>query len=160
MTKISHLRWKQERRSNCVTAGDCCRVLLGPKGGGGGVALLHPSNIYWLLGDKHKVHIYLEYHIVCPLVWIGTPPPPLPQACAPHLPGTTEGGRYKLACVWGGGGVPIRTTGEKLSTLSTLWGQVKRPPHSQKHHIFCFSCCTLFSESHQFHWSEPEFLNV
>ncbi len=28
------------------------------------------------LGDKHKVHIYLEYHSVCPLVQIGTPPPP------------------------------------------------------------------------------------
>jgi hypothetical protein len=28
----------------------------------------------------HKVHIYQEYNSVCPLVGIGTPPPPLPQA--------------------------------------------------------------------------------
>jgi hypothetical protein len=30
----------------------------------------------------HKVHIYLEYPSVCPLVGIGTAPPPLPQASA------------------------------------------------------------------------------
>ncbi len=28
----------------------------------------------------HKVHIFLEYHSFCPLVRIGTPPLPLPQA--------------------------------------------------------------------------------
>jgi hypothetical protein len=33
----------------------------------------------------HKVHIYLEYHCVCPFVRIGTTPPPLPQACYPTL---------------------------------------------------------------------------
>jgi hypothetical protein len=27
----------------------------------------------------HKVHIYLEYHSVCPFVQIGTPPPPPPR---------------------------------------------------------------------------------
>jgi hypothetical protein len=33
-------------------------------------------------GEAHKVHIYLEYHSVCPLVRIGSwdPPPPLRQA--------------------------------------------------------------------------------
>jgi hypothetical protein len=29
------------------------------------------------MGEDHKVHIYLEYHSVCPLVGIGTPSPPL-----------------------------------------------------------------------------------
>ncbi len=28
-------------------------------------------------GVDHKVHIYTEYHSVCPLVGIGTLPPPL-----------------------------------------------------------------------------------
>ncbi len=32
---------------------------------------------------RHKVHIYLEYHGVCLLVGIGTPPYPLPQASVP-----------------------------------------------------------------------------
>jgi hypothetical protein len=39
----------------------------------------------------HKVHIYLEYHSVCPLVGIGTPPPhPLSRkrVCPPPPPGT------------------------------------------------------------------------
>jgi hypothetical protein len=67
---------------------------------------------------NHKVHIYAEYHSVCPLVSIGTLPPPLPPASVP-LPPEEWGGT--LACVLGVGGVPIPTTGEKLSTLPTLW---------------------------------------
>ncbi len=51
-----------------------------------------------------KVHIYLEYHNVCPLVRIGTPPPPpLPQASV-SLPQNQRGGEDTLACGWGGGG--------------------------------------------------------
>ncbi len=34
---------------------------------------------------KHKVHIFTEYHSLCPLVGIGTTPPPLPQASVPPL---------------------------------------------------------------------------
>jgi hypothetical protein len=39
-----------------------------------------------------KVHEYLEYHSVCPLVQIGTlpPPSPLPQASVFHLPPSPE----------------------------------------------------------------------
>ena len=33
--------------------------------------------------ESHKVHIYLEYYSVYPLVRIGTPPTPLPQASVP-----------------------------------------------------------------------------
>jgi hypothetical protein len=40
---------------------------------------------------SHKVHKYLEYHSVCPLVRIGTPPPPLPQASVSPL--GTKGGK-------------------------------------------------------------------
>ncbi len=39
----------------------------------------------------HKSHIYLEYHNVCPLVGIGTPPHPLPQASV-SLPQEPKGG--------------------------------------------------------------------
>ncbi len=34
----------------------------------------------------HKVHKYIEYHNVCPLVGIRTPPPPLPQVSVPPPP--------------------------------------------------------------------------
>jgi hypothetical protein len=53
-----------------------------------------------LFGEDHKVHIYLEYHGVCPLVGIETPPHPSPASeCALH-PGTKGGGGgYKPATV-------------------------------------------------------------
>jgi hypothetical protein len=46
----------------------------------------------------HKVHIYLEYHSVCPFVRIGIPPPPLPLASVlpPAEPG--GGGTHSTAC--------------------------------------------------------------
>jgi hypothetical protein len=55
----------------------------------------------------HKVHIciYLEYHSVCPLVRIGTTPPPLPQArvSPPPLPEPQGGGHTRLRVrKWGG----------------------------------------------------------
>jgi hypothetical protein len=55
---------------------------------------------------KPQSTMYLEYHSVWP-------------------PGTKGGGGDTLACVWGGGGVQIRTTGEKTwhsvySVLNTL----------------------------------------
>ncbi len=34
-------------------------------------------------GLQHKVHIYTEYHILCPLVGIGTLLPPLSPASVP-----------------------------------------------------------------------------
>jgi hypothetical protein len=63
----------------------------------------------------HKVHIYLEYRSVCPLVGIGTLRPPLPQASVYRvLPPPLilrRGGHTRLVVrEWG---VLIRTTGEK-----------------------------------------------
>ncbi len=67
---------------------------------------------------NQKEHIFTEYHSVCPLVGIGTLPPPLSPASVPLHP-EPKGGSI-LACGWGVGGVSIPTTGEKLSTLPTL----------------------------------------
>ncbi len=68
------------------------------------------------------LYLYTEYHSVCPLVGIGTPPTPLPQASVPlHL-------NERL---WGGGGAhtpageglgeaQYRRREKKLSTMPTL----------------------------------------
>jgi hypothetical protein len=71
----------------------------------------------WPPGTKYVQ--YIEYHSVCPLVGTGTLPPPLSLAseCAPP---PEPKGWGTLACGLGVGGVPIPTTGEKLSTLPTL----------------------------------------
>ncbi len=70
---------------------------------------------------RHKVHNYKEYHSVCPLVRIGTPPPPFSPASVQCPSPRTKGGRGgSLACGRGGGRVPISTTGEKLCTLPSL----------------------------------------
>ncbi len=61
-------------------------------------------------GFYHKVHA--ENHSVCPLVGIGTAPPPHPPASVYPTP-EPKGGGVTLACGWGGGGVSIRTTGKK-----------------------------------------------
>jgi hypothetical protein len=50
------------------------------------------------VNPQSTVHIYLEYHSVCPLVRIGTPPPQPAIAAPPPPPlGTKEGGDT-LAC--------------------------------------------------------------
>jgi len=38
------------------------------------------------VGTRHKVHIYIEYYSVHPLVGIGSPPTPLPQTSEPFPP--------------------------------------------------------------------------
>jgi hypothetical protein len=49
--------------------------------------------------ETHKVLIYKEHHCVGPLVGIGTPPTPLPQASGPSSPDPKGGGREgTLAC--------------------------------------------------------------
>ncbi len=59
--------------------------------------------------------------VFSPSLELGPPNPH--RVCPPPYPGTKEGGGYTLACGWGGGGVPIRTTGveRKLRSLPTLW---------------------------------------
>ncbi len=68
----------------------------------------------------HPQSTYIERVPQCmsPL-GIGTLPPPLSPASVP-LPPEPKGGGGTLACGWGVRGVPIPTTGEKLSTLPTL----------------------------------------
>jgi hypothetical protein len=78
--------------------------------------LLKWAGVYVSWSTTHN-YIYIEYHSVCPLVGIGTPPPtPYPaNECVLPLEtnGWRGGGWYTLACVLEGGGVPIRMTGEK-----------------------------------------------
>ncbi len=64
---------------------------------------------------SQSTYIYLEYHSVCPLVRIGTPPP-LPQASVP-LRG--RGGVHSPTCEEVGES-RFRRLEKKLSTLSTL----------------------------------------
>ncbi len=61
---------------------------------------LPPALIFaeWRKPKYHKsIRIYLECHSVCPLVRIGTPPPPLPQARV-SPPCTKGGGGDTLGC--------------------------------------------------------------
>ncbi len=56
-----------------------------------------------------------------------SPPTPLLPASVPLPPEPGEGGQWgTLSCGWGVGGVPIPTTGKKLSTLPTLWSAVSQ----------------------------------
>jgi hypothetical protein len=57
----------------------------------------------------HKVLTYTKHHSVCPFVGIGTPPTLVAQATVPSPP--PKGGSGTLACVCGGVGAPIPTTG-------------------------------------------------
>jgi hypothetical protein len=70
---------------------------------------------FFVYSNTHIVLIYTEYHSVCPLVGIGTPPTPLQQASVPYPLNQRVGGHTRLRV---GGGVPIPTTGKKLSTLA------------------------------------------
>ncbi len=68
----------------------------------------------------HKVHLYIEYHSVCPLVGIGTPLPFQPQAIVPP-PGTKGGGGYTIHSPAGEEGVGesrVRRLEKKLSAYS------------------------------------------
>ncbi len=56
-------------------------------------------NIFWEGLSKyciHKAHIYEEYHSVCPLLGIGTLPPPLSPASVPLPPESKGGGHTRL----------------------------------------------------------------
>jgi hypothetical protein len=65
------------------------------------------------------MHIYKEYHSICPFVEIGTPPPLLPQASVP-LPPEPKGGGAQLPAGEGMGEYQFRRLEKKLSTLPTL----------------------------------------
>ncbi len=62
--------------------------------------IAHSQQI-WIVGVIRKVHIYKEYHSVCPLAEFGLPQPPLPQASVP-FPRTKVGGAHSTAVEgWG-----------------------------------------------------------
>jgi hypothetical protein len=89
---------------------------------------VHVQNKYFVLGyfdfylpvclqsrcPLHKVHIYREYHSVCPLVRIGAPHHPLSRkrVCPPQPKGM---GTH--ACGRGGGGSQFRRLEKKISCL-------------------------------------------
>jgi hypothetical protein len=82
---------------------------------------------YWLADwlkteepSTHKVHIYKEYHSKCPLVGIGTLPPPLSPASVP-LPPETKGRGVTFACGWEVGESQFRRL-EKSLALCVLCG--------------------------------------
>jgi hypothetical protein len=66
----------------------------------------------------HKVHIYLEYHSVCPFVRIGTPPPHLPLPSVP--PRNQWVGVHTRQRVRGWESPNSDDWRKKLSTLPTL----------------------------------------
>jgi hypothetical protein len=66
----------------------------------------------------HKVHIYKSTTVYVPSSELGFSQPHSRQRVCPS-PRNQRGGST-LACGWGVGGIPIPTTGEKLSTLPTL----------------------------------------
>ena len=71
---------------------------------------------------EHKVHVYLEYHSVRPLVWIGTPPPPIQSPASECVPWTKGRGTHSPAGEGvGGGGSQFGRLEKRLRTLSTLW---------------------------------------
>ncbi len=67
----------------------------------------------------HKVHTYQEYHSVCPLVGIGTLPPPISPASVPLPPESKGGGAHSRAGE-GLGESQVQRLEKKLSTLPTL----------------------------------------
>ncbi len=90
----------------------------------------------------HKARLYKEFHGVCPLVGIWTLPPPLSTASVPlppPPPNQKVGWAGILACRWEVGGVPIPTTGEKLSTLPTLCLYRSKNVNSDLHHFYFIS---------------------
>ncbi len=78
---------------------------------------LFRSVIFFVKPTKF-LYVYLEYHSVCPLVRIGTPPPPLPQASV--YPPEPKVRAYSPAGE-GVGGSQFGRLEKKPSTLSTLW---------------------------------------
>ncbi len=80
--------------------------------------------VMWWVLLIHKVHtVYIDYVPQCIVhsSELGLSHPLSRHSPASvRLPQEPKGGGGTLACGWGVGGVPIPTTGEKLSTLPTL----------------------------------------
>ncbi len=79
----------------------------------------HTASRIYKVSLPHKVHIYTECHSVCPLVGIGTLPPPLSPANVP-LPRYQRGRAYSPAGEGLGESQFLRL--EKSLALCLLWG--------------------------------------
>ncbi len=84
------------------------------------------------LGSKHTMHEehkYIEYHSVCPLVGIWTPPPPFPPQASVPLPlpePTGGGGHTRLRAAGEGVGESLFRRLEKSLELCLLFGTMYR----------------------------------
>ncbi len=113
------------------------------------------SSMYlrWRNVLNHKVHIYLEFHSVCPLVGIGTDPPPLPPAsvCVPP-PLNQRGGGARSPAGKGVGESHFGWLEKKLSTQSTYSMGPNFNHHSRllKSTLIFFSSANLQVQDNQF----------
>jgi hypothetical protein len=79
----------------------------------------------WHRGVHRKVHIYLEYNSVCPLLGIRTPLPLSRKlVCSVPHPLQTKGGGTHSQGVEGMGESQFGRLEKKLSTLYTLWNAI------------------------------------
>ncbi len=87
--------------------------------------IVHLKTACWI-GYAHKVlmYIYKEYHSVCPLVGIGTPPPPLPLTSVSLPLESKGGGAHFPACE--GWGSPDSDDWRKSLALCLLCGYAYR----------------------------------
>jgi hypothetical protein len=74
----------------------------------------------YIITVLHKVHIFTEYHSVCPLVGTGTLPPPISPASVPLPPEPKRGGGAHSPAGEGLGEFQFRRLEKKLRTLPTL----------------------------------------
>ncbi len=103
-------RWNWD--SPTPLAASECALPPGPKGGGAHSPAAKGVGESQFRRLEKRLALCLLCDSVCPLVGIGTPPPPLPQASVPpRTTGRGRGGTHSPACE-GGGGVPIRTRGK------------------------------------------------
>ena len=80
---------------------------------------LTAQTTHYCKGVSHKVHIYQEYHSVCTLVRIGTPPPPCKRVSPP---GTKGGGHAR----------------QRVREWRSQFGRLKK---SLALCLFCGVCC-------------------
>jgi hypothetical protein len=88
---------------------------------------------------KHKLRIFTEYHSVCPLVGIGTLPPPyLASECAPP-PGTKEWGGHTRLRVRGWGSQNSddwrKSLARCLLCVLCLYKLQKKPPVLRREYL-------------------------
>ncbi len=99
--------------------------------------LLHTSQ--QSAGNPQSTYTYIEYHSVCPLVGIGTLPPPLSPASLPLPPEPGRGGAHSPAGE-GLGESKFRRLEKKLSTLPySVWHPKEKSKRNQQRLICCNS---------------------